>query len=351
MVLSGYDISSFRQAVYSVVARHEILRTVFRECEGEVRQWVLSTEDSGFAIQEIDFSGSVAPDQSIIDYIKEDSLVAFDLEKGPLLRAVFLRLSETDYVFYYNMHHIISDGWSMGVLSRDVLSYYNHYRSGSVELLPVLRIQYKDYAAWQLSLLDDASFKEHRAYWLGHLSGELPLLTLPFSGPRPLVQTHRGHNLRMFSQDLKSFSQEHGGTLFMGLLTSLNVLLYRYTGQEDLILGTPVAGREHSDLEDQIGFYVNTLALRNSIAAEESFSDLFSRIRENTLNAYTHQGYPFDRLVEELGLYRDTSRSAVLFVLKVEQRSVMLFLTMGQEQVNLILLLLLRNMVIVLVLP
>ncbi|WP_051931329.1 non-ribosomal peptide synthetase [Gillisia sp. Hel_I_29] len=328
ILLDGsYDIELFKRAIYSVVDRHEILRTVFKEdSSGEIRQWILEREALGFEIGELDLRGELDIESSVLRYLDSDRMVEFDLAEGPLLRAVLLQVSEDRYVFYYNMHHIISDGWSMDVLSRDVFKYYEFYRTGNELELPELGIQYKDYASWQLSQLSTAIYQGHRDYWTDLLGGDLPVLDLPSSKVRPVIQSHQGQLLRTYiskesTQGLKRFSHQEGGTLFMGLLSSLKALLYRYTGQEDLVVGTPVAGREHSDLEDQIGFYINTLALRNEVRSEDSFEDLFRRVRQRTLDAYEHQGYPFDRLVEDLELRRDTSRSAVFDMMLVLQNT------------------------------
>ncbi|WP_034893918.1 non-ribosomal peptide synthetase [Gillisia sp. Hel_I_29] len=323
----SYDVDLFKRAIYSVVDRHEILRTVFKEnSQGEIRQWILERDALGFEIGELDLQGEADIESSVLNYLDNDRMVEFDLAKGPLLRAILLQVSEDRYVFYYNMHHIISDGWSMDVLSRDVFKYYEFYKSGGELDLPALRIQYKDYASWQLSQLSTSIYQGHRDYWTGLLGGDLPVLDLPSSKVRPVIQSHQGQLLRTYiskesTQGLKRFSHQEGGTLFMGLLSSLKALLYRYTGQEDLVVGTPVAGREHSDLEDQIGFYINTLALRNEVRSEDSFEDLFRRVRQRTLDAYEHQGYPFDRLVEDLELRRDTSRSAVFDMMLVLQNT------------------------------
>ncbi|WP_034893922.1 non-ribosomal peptide synthetase [Gillisia sp. Hel_I_29] len=323
----SYDVDLFKRAIYSVVDRHEILRTVFKEnSQGEICQWILERDALGFEIGELDLQGEADIESSVLNYLDNDRMVEFDLAKGPLLRAILLQVSEDRYVFYYNMHHIISDGWSMDVLSRDVFKYYEFYKSGGELDLPALRIQYKDYASWQLSQLSTSIYQGHRDYWTGLLGGDLPVLDLPSSKVRPVIQSHQGQLLRTYiskesTQGLKRFSHQEGGTLFMGLLSSLKALLYRYTGQEDLVVGTPVAGREHSDLEDQIGFYINTLALRNEVRSEDSFEDLFRRVRQRTLDAYEHQGYPFDRLVEDLELRRDTSRSAVFDMMLVLQNT------------------------------
>ena len=315
------DIPSFKKAVYSTIDRHEILRTVFREDDnGEVRQFVLNGDDLGFVIESKDYRNEKDSEQKVREYISEDSYKAFDLEKGPLMRAALLQVEDERYVFYYNMHHIISDGWSMDILRKDVFSYYEAYKEKKpVELKP-LRIQYKDYSAWQLSQLKEESFKSHRDYWLKSLEGELPVLDLPSSKHRPKVKTNNGHGLSTYvdsaiTSKLKKYSESNGGSLFMGLLAAWNILMYRYTSQSDIIIGTPVAGREHADLEDQIGFYVNTLALRNEVNPDEDFNTFYRRVKDNTLKSYSHQMYPFDRLVEELDIKGDTSRSAIFDVM------------------------------------
>ncbi|MBC7865267.1 MAG: amino acid adenylation domain-containing protein [Bacteroidia bacterium] len=321
------DIECFRKAIYAVIDRHEILRTVFREDEnGEVRQWILNTKDLGFEIYFKDLRNEHNRLRLAQEYIKQDSFKLFDLEKGPLLRAALLQTENNEYVFYFNMQHIIGDGWSMDVLSKDVLEYYEAYKQNKLPQLKELRIQYKDYAVWQLEQLKEEAFKAHRSYWLDCLKGELPLLDLPCRKQRPRVMTNNGVALRAYinketSKKLKEFALKNGGTVFMGLLATLNATLYRYTGQEDLVIGTPVAGRDHADLENQIGFYVNTLALRTGMHASDNFNQLFARVKQTMLNAYTHQMYPFDRLVEELKLARDTSRSAVFDVMLTLQNA------------------------------
>jgi amino acid adenylation domain-containing protein/non-ribosomal peptide synthase protein (TIGR01720 family) len=321
------EIGSFKRAIDATIERNEILRTVFKEDEsGEIRQWVLEREELGFSIDYQDLRKEANKKAKAEAYIAADAYRAFDLAKGPLLRAALLQVEEVEYVFYFNMHHIISDGWSMEVLSKDVFKYYKAYQSGKALQLKELRIQYKDYSAWQLAQLNGESFKAHKEYWLDKLSGELPLLDLPSTKQRPKVMTYNGHGLATYlgkatTAKLKGYVQENGGSLFMGLLASWNVLMYRYTSQRDIIIGTPVAGRDHADLEDQIGFYVNTLVLRNEVDPEESFDSFYQTLKENTIESYNHQMYPFDRLVEELELQRDTSRSAVFDVMLTLQNN------------------------------
>ena len=315
------DIECFKRAIDSTIDRHEILRTVFKENEiGEIRQWVLNREDLGFKIDYKDFRKAQNKQDQIKSYINEYSNIPFDLKLGPLLRACLLQIDDEKYIFYLNMHHIITDGWSMEILTKNVLAYYEAYKKNKTSELKPLKIQYKDYSAWQLAKLEDESFSSLSTYWLDSLSGELPLLDLPTSKLRPRIKTYNGHGLLTHidvetTNKLKKYLQENGGSLFMGLLAAWNILMYRYTSQSDIIIGTPVAGREHADLEDQIGFYVNTLALRNEVNPDEDFNTFYRRVKDNTLKSYSHQMYPFDRLVEELDIKGDTSRSAIFDVM------------------------------------
>ncbi len=297
-----------------MISRHEILRTVFREDDqGEVRQFIQGSPDFSIVFRDLQQDASQLPELLFHDFTR-----SFDLCEGPLLRAAVYQLSAHKWIFSFVMHHIISDGWSVGVLIRELLGVYNDRVEGKESLQPSLRIQYKDYAGWQRSRLNE----EHRSYWLDHLSGELPVLELPGRQARPAVKSYAGGKASMvlnplLSKGLRQLVREQDATLFMGLLAAVNVLLYRYTGLEDIIIGSPVAGRDHIDLEDQIGFYVNTLALRSRFKGTDSFRDLLGLIREETLAAYQHQSYPFEALVEELALPRDMSRHPLFDVFLV----------------------------------
>lgn len=325
-VLGGScDIESFKKAIDSVIERHEILRTVFREVEnGDIRQFIIPHEELNFSIFQEDFSMFSDKVEKAQQYIAKDSVFQFDLENGPLLRAAIIKLSEDTFVFYYNMHHIISDGWSMKVLTNDILDYYEGYCSNILPRLMPLRIQYKDYAVWQLNQLESEKAKKQKEYWLAQFSGEIPVLDLPTQKKRPLLKTNNGRSLKAIiskesTAKLKKFCQENDGSLFMGLLSALNALFFRYTSQNEFILGSPTAGRDHIDLENQIGAYVNMIALKNNVKENDSFTELFATVRENTFKSYKHQQYPFDHLVEDLGLTRDTSRNPVFDAILILQ--------------------------------
>ncbi|WP_282081545.1 condensation domain-containing protein, partial [Aquimarina algiphila] len=316
IVLDGaYDVDCFQKSVYAVIDRHEILRTVFKMNElGEVRQFISSAQDFNFSIDFQDFRKRDDPKVAYEKYVSIDSRKPFDLAQGPLLRASLIRLSEEQYLFYYNMHHIISDGWSMDVLSRDVMQYYKAYVSDVSPNLSPLRIQYKDYATWQLSELDGPSFKEHKEYWFSQFCEEIPAIDLPKQKRRPKVKTYNGKSIGTYIPEelttkLRNFTKERGGSLFIGLLTVWKTLLYRYTGESHITVGNMITGREHPDLEGQIGFYINALALRNQVDPKDSFKAFYEKVKANTLKAYKYQTYPFDKLIEDLDVQRDISRN------------------------------------------
>ncbi|RBL90506.1 non-ribosomal peptide synthetase [Chitinophaga flava] len=317
------DVESLSAAFTALIARHEVLRTVFREDgQGEVRQVVREASASGFRLIERDLRFVADQDSQLEQLLSAAESRAFDLSSGPLLRAELYRMSDNRWVLSYVLHHIISDGWSMNILIGELLSYYNAARSGEPADLAPLRVQYKDYAAWQRQELSGLSQQEHGAYWQQHFSGELPVLSLAGDRTRPAMKTYNGEAVSRvlalgLSAGLRQQGSDTGSTLFMVLLSGLNALLYRYTGQEDIIIGSSIAGREHPDLAGQIGFYINTLALRSRFSGSGSYASLLSHVREVTLGAYEHQHYPFDELVNVLPLQRDLSRNP-LFDVQIE---------------------------------
>ncbi|WP_133054867.1 non-ribosomal peptide synthetase, partial [Niastella populi] len=308
----------------SVIGRHEILRTVFREDEqGEVRQVILPFSKAGFHIVSKDLRNNHQSTQAVEKLVREQFIQPFDLTSGPLLRAGLFQTGDSKWIFTYVMHHIISDGWSMNVLLHELLTFYKSYESGEEPELSPLPIQYKDYASWQQQLGDEA-LKVHKTYWLQQMEGPLPVLDLPADRVRPAVKTYNGSTLITTLdagrvRELKTLIRQQGGTLFMGLLALVKTLLYRYTGQQDIIIGSPVAGRDKVGLEEQIGFYLNMLALRTKFEGNDSFYSLLENIKRNTLQAYNHQDYPFDELVEGLSLQRDISRNPLFDVMLILQ--------------------------------
>ncbi|WP_027392682.1 non-ribosomal peptide synthetase [Aquimarina latercula] len=324
MVLNDdHDIENFKKAIKAVISRHEILRTVFKEDDlGDFRQYILSKEELDFQIDIVDFSQEINKDECVRMYTREDSYKPFDLVNGPLIRVSVLKLSNDQYVFYYNMHHIISDGWSIEVLAKDVLAYYEYYRNGKKLELPKLNIQYKDYAIWQQNQVKGDSFQNHRKYWLKQFSGEIPKLNLNIAKKRPLVKTNNGgvisHQLSIeTSAGLLELAQNTGTTLYMNVLSVVYMLLYRYSYQKDIIVGSPLAGRENPELKDQIGFYLNTIALRQDLNHKGTYTDLLENVKNIVLEGFEHQEYPFDTLIEDVGQAKDLSRSPLFDVLLV----------------------------------
>uniref|UniRef100_UPI0030EB2A98 amino acid adenylation domain-containing protein n=1 Tax=Ascidiimonas aurantiaca TaxID=1685432 RepID=UPI0030EB2A98 len=320
------EFTRLDKAFKDLIERHEILRTLFREDTDEVRQYILEPEELDFRLEEVDLTGTTAQEQAVDAVIKEDLQVKFDLEEGPLLRGKLIRLSPSDSIFYCTMHHLISDGWSMEVMIRELMLLYYSYAKQTSITLPPLTVQYKDYAVWQQERLKEGYFEKGAAYWKNQFEGELPVLAHFGDYPRPATKTYNGGYItgsvnattyRLF----KDWCRENKGTSFMGAVALVGVLLHKYTAQEDIIIGSPVAGREHTSLKDQIGFYVNTLALRLRFDRKDPFQKMFEMVRDVTMNAYDHQNYPFDELVEALKIEHDFSRSPLFDVMVVLQNA------------------------------
>ncbi len=322
-----YDIERFKKSVLAVIERHEILRTVFKEnSKGDVKQFVLPFETFNFNIEYVDFRNEEDSKKVVTEYTKQSVSRVFSLSEGPLLFASLLQVSDTSYVFHYVMHHIISDGWSMGVLVKDAMAFYHGFESGNENSIAPLTIQYKDYAAWQLAKINNKENGGDQQFWEAELSGSLPLLNLPSILHRPAIKTNTGEILETYfseelSKKLNDFTQENNSSLFVSLLSMWYILMYRYTGEKDIIIGSPVAGREHLDLETQIGFYVNTLALRTNVNPEQTVRAYYNEVKEHVFSALSHQTYPFDHLVKGLNLSRDTSRSMVFDVMLAFQNT------------------------------
>jgi amino acid adenylation domain-containing protein len=311
------DIALFQQAVQQAVIRHESLRTIFKEDEsGELRQYILPEEDSNIAINIHENLNASEVQNVIATHYK----TPFDLAKAPLFSIAIIRKSATHALLLFNMHHSIGDGWSMEVLCREIISDYNTLYQGNELLQKELPIQYKDYAVWLENELNTAGMERSKAFWLDQFSDAIPVLELPTKASRPKLKTYTGDTVTYqfsdtFGQLLTQFTKAHGATVFMGLMAGLKGLLYRYTGQTDMVLGTPVAGREHPDLEHQIGVYLNTLAIRSTFENGHTLQELLQIQKENLREAYAHQSYPFDLLVDDLNLKREVSRSPLFDVL------------------------------------
>jgi amino acid adenylation domain-containing protein len=306
----------------TLVERHESLRTIFITVDGVPKQYIRDPDSCIFNLEYMDISSAHENSKQAGNILKEEASKPFDLEKGPLIRAKLLQLNEEKFVFIFTMHHIISDAISKEILIKEITLLYDVYSKNKPNPLPPLRIQYKDYTSWEHEQLSGKRLEIHRDFWLNQFSGNLPSLQLPLDYKRSPKKTNNGKIVNFFlDKDLrtaiKSLCQEKEVTLFMMLLASLKVLLYRYTGQEDIIIGTPVSGRNHGDLENQIGLYLNSLPLRTQFKGNDTFEELLLKITKNTFDAFEHQLYPFDKLIEDLNLNRDISRSPLFDVVLV----------------------------------
>jgi amino acid adenylation domain-containing protein len=312
------DIDALERSLNEVVRRHEALRTSFTTIEGAPRQ-VISAELL-LVLPVIDLSDS--PESAREDEARRQAAAAarqpFDLSRGPLLRATLLRLDEQEHILLLSMHHIVSDGWSLAILFRELSALYEAYVNGKPSPLPELPIQYADYAVWQRNRLQGDLLETQLAYWRKQLDGVSPL-NLATDRPRPPVQTfHGARQSLVLSQDLtqalKQLSRKNGASLFMTLLAALQILLHRLTGQDDITVGSPIAGRNRADIESLIGFFLNTLVLRSNLSGDPTFVQLLDQVRGACLDAYAHQDVPFEKLLEELRPARDLSRTPLFQV-------------------------------------
>ena len=324
LIEGEFKSDAFVSALQVMHQRHETMRTTFIAIDGVPRQRVSKTGSPLVTIRDV--STSSDPEREARAQFRVEASRPFDLETGPLYRITLLNLGGRRTAFIFIIHHIISDVWSLGVMTAELAELYNGFAKGlNADLLP-LSIQYRDFAAWQNFALAADDTQSDRAYWLGKLAGPLPILDLPADFPRPLVKTYAGavvnfHLEKTLTNQLRLLASARGASLFALLLSLVRVLVFRYTGQEDLVIGSPVAGRTHPDLEPQIGFYLNTLALRDQVRGDDSFCDLLARVVATNNAGFDHQGYPFDRLVDELDLPRDVSRSPVFDLMVVLQNA------------------------------
>ncbi|HEX8178801.1 MAG TPA: amino acid adenylation domain-containing protein [Pyrinomonadaceae bacterium] len=320
------DVPALEQTLTEIVRRHESLRTTFATVEGEPVQVIAQPGEVRLPLMELQELPAAAREAEAQRVITEAARRGFDLARGPLFRLHLLRLAADEHVVLLTMHHIISDGWSTGVLVREVAALYAAFSAGQPSPLAELPVQYADYAVWQRTWLTGAVLDEQLSYWRRQLGGAPAALRLPTDRVRPQVQTFHGAHLsatlaQSLTTELKALSQREGATLFMTLLAAWQALLARYTGETDISVGTPIANRQRREVEDLIGFFVNTLVLRTDLSGAPTFRELLARVREVTLGAYAHQDVPFERLVEELQPARDLSHTPLFQVYFVWQNN------------------------------
>ena len=314
------DIKLLKLSLDEVVRRHEALRTSFANVDGQPVQVIAPPHPLDVPV--VDLAELPEPERraEVRRMAEEEGKTPFDLERGPLLRASLLHLSDQEHVALFTVHHISSDGWSMDVLNREVTTIYEAYKLGQPSPLPELTIQYADFAVWQRQWLQGEVLDKQLNYWKKQLAGAAPLLELPTDRLRPAMQTYRGlvYGVRVSPtvvKGLRDLCRQEGATLFMTMLAAFKVLLSRYSGQDDIVVGTPISGRTRGETEDLIGFFVNSLVLRTKVPDWLTFRQLLKRVREVALGAYAHQDLPFEKLVEELQRERHLSYNPVFQVL------------------------------------
>jgi non-ribosomal peptide synthetase component F len=314
------NVAAMERAFDHLVARHETLRTTFSERDGLPVQVISSPAPFTLPVTDLSHLSAEERETEARRLSDAEAAQAFDLTRGPLLRVRLLRLSEDEHVLLLTVHHIVSDGWSVGVLVREMSALYAAYSSGEEPALDELPIQYADFAVWQREWLQGETLERQLSYWRKQLEGAPHVLDLPTDRPRPSVQTYEGARRSVvLSQELadsiKALNHREGATLFMTLLAAYNILLHHLTGREDMVVGTDVANRNRAETEGLIGFFVNQLVMRTDLSGDPTFAELLRRVRETAVEAYAHQDVPFDRVVDALKPERNLSYSP-LFQIK-----------------------------------
>ncbi|MDF5723207.1 MAG: amino acid adenylation domain-containing protein [Rhizonema sp. PD37] len=323
-LIGELQVAALEMAILEIVQRHEVLRTTFKMVNGIPVQLIAPT--ATFTMPIVDLQGLPKEEQSAVVQLLATQFEQqpFDLDNGPLLRATLLVLCRELNVLLITIHHIVFDGWSTGILFQELSLLYKAFCTGKSSPLPKLPLQYADFASWQRQWLSRGTLDTQLQYWQQQLAGIPPVLELPTDYLRPPVQTFRGNTEtfilnQKLTQQLKSLSQKSGTTLFMTLLAAFVTLLYRYSGQEDIVVGSPIANRPRHEIESLIGFFVNTLVVRTQLKGNPSFEELLARVRQVALDAYAHQDVPFEQVVEALQPERSVSHSPLFQVVFVFQ--------------------------------
>jgi amino acid adenylation domain-containing protein/thioester reductase-like protein len=320
------NVVALENSINEIVRRHEILRTKFTIVDAEPLQVINQENLIPISVVNLQDIPQTAREIEALRLAKLEAENPFNLEKDSLIRVTLLKLKEQYHIILFTLHHIVSDAWSTGILIRELTQLYKAYDSCQSNNLPDLPIQYIDFAVWQRQYLQKEVLQTQLNYWKQQLGGDLPVLELPTDRPRPAIQTDKGATKEFLlseslTKSLQKLSQQEGVTLFMTLLTAFKVLLHRYTQQDDILIGTPIANRNRSEIEGLIGFFVNTLVLRSNLAGNPTFKEILKQVREVTLGAYAHQDLPFEQLVEELQPERDLSHSSLFQVMFILQNA------------------------------
>ena len=312
------DVPALEASIGEILNRHDALRTRFAVIDGQPRQLVAPSSPLRLHVDDLSALPGAAREVEARRLADAFCRQPFDLERGPLFTAQLLRLGAEEHWLLLNMHHIVTDHWSSAIFSRELAALYEAFQRGLASPLPALPVQYADFAAWQREWLQGPALERRLAYWRGALA-DLPALELPLDRPRPAVAGARGGRVPFtidptLTSALKALALREGATLFMTLLAAFQVLLHRYSGQDDIAVGVPIAGRSRPELEGLIGFFVNTLVLRGDLNGDPSFVDYLARVRTCSLDAYAHQDLPFEKLVEDLAPSRELSRNPLFQV-------------------------------------
>lgn len=320
-LLSGpLQTQAVERCFEEMIRRHEVLRTAFKAVAGQPVQVIHPARELSLPIESLEHLPIEEREAEARRIWTAEATRPFDLTRGPLLRLRLLRLAAQEHIVIFTIHHIVTDGWSAGVITKEMVQLYSAFAAGQSSPLEELPIQYADYAEWQRERMTDEEVAKHLGYWKQQLSG-LPIVSVPPDLPRPERLSYRGARLPLnvdaaLTDALRALSREEGATLFMTLLAAFSVLLYRYTGQTDITAGTDIANRTLAETESLIGFFVNQLALRTDLSGEPTFREVVRRVQRVTLDAYAHQDLPFERLVQSLRPERSLNLNP-LFQVKV----------------------------------
>src|SRR6266705_5813357 len=316
---TALDVPALKRSIAEIIHRHEVLRTTFVMTDSQPAPIVSATVDIDLPVIDLSHLPKSEREARARELTNDETLHSFDLTKGPVIRTTLLRMAEEDYIFLVTMHHIASDGWSMVLFMNELAQFYEAFKGGAQALPAELPIQYADYAEWQRQRLRGEVLERQLAYWKQQLGGELPVLDLPTDSPRPAIQTFNGARKWLVlseaqTEAINALCRREGGTLFMTLLAAFYTLLHRYTGQEDIIIGSPIGARPLTETEKLIGFFLNNLALRTDLSGDPTFRELLDRVRQTALEAFANQDVPFEKLIEELRPERDLSRTPLFQV-------------------------------------
>jgi hypothetical protein len=325
MKLKGpLNLAALQNSVDEIVSRHEILRTTFHEASGIPFQAVEASLSIPVRRLDLQHISQEERPASLFRIARNEIYPPFDLSRGPLLRILLVQLDVEEHAQFITTHHLISDGWSMAIFIREMRSLYKSFCLGEAASLPAMKIQYADFAMWQREWLLGEMLEAQLSYWRTQLKPPVPELKLPVDFPRPAYRTYEGAlHSAVFSSDilstLEQFSRNQGCTTFMVMLAAFQLLLHRYSGQEDIVVGADIANRNRTETEDLIGFFVNMLVLRTDLSGDPSIKELLHRVRRTALDAYSHQDVPFERIVADLQPERSLSRNPLFQVLIVLQ--------------------------------